>query len=341
MFANLKAQATAAASAAAEQATKAAADIKSRVDTAQAGNKLLSEGGEGMKKKLLAKQASKNATTIDTGFMYGLGKVMSDYKETADKMKMAGDLASEDQDAFKKLGESYGKRAAEFEVEVNRLQATPTPANISEVETDAITILSTKMGAMGLNEKVRSSISGATGSNAPADGGADGETGEKKGFMDKLNEKGKQFSDRANERVANASAGKKMVDEGGDDMVTKLVAKKASRETTAADKALIDQLTKTIEAYGDAESKLKEALSEDKGEEAPSFSSMAEKYGARGTELQALLTRLAPIPEAIETHESERDGILYMTTQMSVKSATASAGVAVTEATKGSGGYPQ
>jgi len=365
MFANLKAQATAVANAAAEQATKAAAQVKERVDTGVAANKLLTEGGEGMKKKLLAKKASKDCTQIDAVFVDKFRKVMSDYKEAADKLKMAGDLASEDQDSFKKFGDLYGKRSAEIEAELGKLQAAPSEvATISPVEFDAIQILSAKMGVAGLSDKARSSVVGLSGSSAAADGGADNETGEKekKGFMDMINEKGKELSDRANERVANAQAGKKMVDEGGDDMVTRLLAKKASYDSTKADTSAIAQLTKAVAAYGDAESKLKEALSEVEGDESSLFSLLAEKYSARGTELQALVARLAPVPEAILAHESERDGIVYLCAQMNVQTAKAQASTAATTATavasaaatqakgamqgaqsagaEGSGGYP-
>jgi len=324
-------QAAAAAQQVGDAASKAASDVKARVDTAQAGKKLLDEGGPGMEKKLLGKYNSREAFKMDNAFVFYINKVTVDYKEAAEKMKTAGALTSPDQKAFQDLAESYLKRAASLEQALGALKPIPAVATISPVESDAITILTTKMQASGLHAKARSSISGATaGGNTTAESSE--APAEKKGFVESMQEKAKAGMDRAKERTENANSGMKIVNEGGDQMKTILLGKKASLDSTLKDTKLLDHLGKTIQYYKDGEANFKESLSEDKGDESPSLKSLQESYAARGAELEAVLSQISPAAVAIDTHESERDGIKYLCAQMGIQSTADSVGSVLEEA---------
>jgi len=337
MFGKLKEQAAAAAKAAAEGAQKLAADTKDRIDTVSAGKKLLDEGGEGMKQKLLAKHASQTATQIDTAFLFHLGKVCDNYKEANVKMQAAGGLPGGEAETFKELGQKYVKRSNELELASSQVKSEPgTQATISPIEADAILILTSKMQAQGLHDKIRSSFSTGAGSEAVAENsnevvGIGEEPESKKGWMDLAKETAAGAPDRAKERLENAKAGKKMVDEGGPDAVTKLLAKKASLDTTASDAFVIKKLEKAVAAYKEAEAKTKEALPQDGGNEAPSFTALAAYFSTRAADLEALLKSLSPVPEAINTPESERDGIRYVVAQQALNTASETASTAAAD----------
>jgi len=322
-IANLKQKAADAAAKLAADATLAATQAKERIDTAQAGKKMLDEGGEDIKVKLLAKSATQEAYTLDFGFAVDLAKVVSGYREAVFPLEAAAALETEEKKAFNDLADAYRKRAAELENSVMQLKGSPEMASISPAEQDAIGILSAKMKAMGLHENVKSSLSAA--SESASRGAEEG------GLVAKAQEKAKLAADRAKERYGNATAGKKMVDAGGAPVTTKLLAKKASLDATAADGKLILRLSKTVEACQAAEAKLKEAqaLPEDAGNEKSAFSMMEATYGIRASELGAVLSMLSPVPDAVENHESERDGIAYLTMQMGLTKAQESASKAV------------
>lgn len=131
------------------------------------------------------------------------------------------------------------------------------------------------------------------------------------------------MTDLAKQRYETANAGKKMVDEGGDEMVTKLMAKKASIDATIFDKKVMDLLTKAIELYGDAESKVKAGLPHASGE-SPAFDELGTDCLARRTELEVFSNGLSPVPDAISVNSEENDAIVYASAHLSIKSATKS-----------------
>lgn len=357
MFAKMKEKATAAALAAADGAQKLAADTKERIDTASAGKKMLDEGGEAMKQKLLAKNASQNAAQTDQVFLALYGTATSNYKKANIKMLEAGGLPGGEAQMFNDLGAAYARRSAELEKGAGQLKTQPgMTATISKAESDAILMLTSKMKAMGLHTKISRSMSSVGGaSNAPISSlpsadpevcadpaavsndvtvdeptaGPDGQA--QQGWMDKAKSAAMDTHSRGKERFGNAKSGKKMVDEGDQDTMTRLLAKKASIDSVAADTKAISQLQMAIEAYKEAEGMLKEALPQDQGNEEPSFQSLADFCRLRGGELEALRESLAPIPEAISTPEAERDAILYLTTQMELKRASSSASAAAAD----------
>jgi hypothetical protein len=357
MFDKLKASAASAANAAAEQAQKAAniaaeqaqktaSDIKARVDTAQAGKKLLDEGGEGMKKKLLAKKASIDATSADYKFTYFIGQQSDAYKDASEKMKTAGAIESDEKQAFQDLSAAYAERASSLEMSLGSLGSLPVKAATSPAETDAISILTAKMTVMGAPSQARRLSkelvgSGSAEADTAATNDAEGEqpetTTRQSTFMEAAKDKAKAVQARATERIGNANAGKKLVDEGGEQIVTTLLAKRASRDSTAADKRVVEYLKLAISLYEDAESQLKEAAPQDSGDDSPTLSSLLETHSKRREELQTVLAKIEQVPEAISIHESENDGIGYLMVKLNLKDAQeqASAQFAATLTTAG------
>eukprot|EP00747_Dinoflagellata_sp_TGD_P164117 gnl/TRDRNA2_/TRDRNA2_183594_c0_seq1.p1 gnl/TRDRNA2_/TRDRNA2_183594_c0~~gnl/TRDRNA2_/TRDRNA2_183594_c0_seq1.p1 ORF type:complete len:393 (-),score=128.91 gnl/TRDRNA2_/TRDRNA2_183594_c0_seq1:126-1304(-) len=119
----------------------------------------------------------------------------------------------------------------------------------------------------------------------------------------------------AKERLDIAQAAKKMVDEGGEPVAAKLLAKKAASDAIASDEKVVSQFAQAVEAYADASSKLKSASVHAK-DESPSFEKLGKDYDTRGNMLKAGLQKLQqPIPEAASTSAVEKDAILIVLTK--------------------------
>eukprot|EP00747_Dinoflagellata_sp_TGD_P059316 gnl/TRDRNA2_/TRDRNA2_151513_c0_seq2.p1 gnl/TRDRNA2_/TRDRNA2_151513_c0~~gnl/TRDRNA2_/TRDRNA2_151513_c0_seq2.p1 ORF type:complete len:217 (-),score=61.49 gnl/TRDRNA2_/TRDRNA2_151513_c0_seq2:6-656(-) len=120
----------------------------------------------------------------------------------------------------------------------------------------------------------------------------------------------------AKERFDIAQAAKKMVDEGGEPMAAKLLAKKAASDAIALDEKVVAQFAHAVELYDDASSKLTSA-SRHVQDQSPSFDKLAKDYGTRGNILRGGLQKLQqPIPEAASTSAVEKDAILIVVTKM-------------------------
>jgi hypothetical protein len=343
MFASLKAQATSAATAAASAAqagAKAAYDgAKERVETAQAGKKMLDEGGEEIKLKLLAKKASTDVVAFDANLVTQLALAIPKYQETVVKMQAAAALPSSEAD-FGRLATVYEARALEIQTGLSKLKVCARVANISPAEKDAIAILSTKLGLSGMHETVRGSVTNRTSissasdstgySNVQPPAAPDASEGAQKSFLEKAQDKVKAATDQAKQRYDTVNAGKKIVDEGGEEAITKLMAKKASTDVIVFDKKVMDLLKKGIELCGDAESKMKAGLPHASGE-SPAFDELALDFGARKQELETLSGGLSPVPEATSVSAEEKDAILYASAHLGVKSV----GKTVTDAAGG------
>jgi hypothetical protein len=327
MFANLKAAAQDAAVKAQEAATKAYEAGKERVETGMAGKKLLDEGGEEMKTKMLAKKASRDLVQFDASIMTQLPKIVADYRDASSKLQSAASSNPE----FSDLGKAYAARADELNSGYSKLQASSgaRQASISPVESDAISILTAKGAASGFGDKVRSTVAGSSSTSTNA-----GYTNDqppvapseepKKSILETAQDKAKEAADKAKQRLDTANTGKKMVDEGGEQVAAVLLAKKASIDTTAFDTRIVELLTQAVASYKEAEHLTRQSLQSASGE-SPSFSDLEADFKRRGDEFEAFLSSLAPIPRTLDASQEEKDGIMYLSAKLGVKSATDSA----------------
>merc|ERR1719407_456894 len=132
----------------------------------------------------------------------------------------------------------------------------------------------TVMGAPSQARRLSKELvgSGSAEADTAATNDAEGEqpetTTRQSTFMEAAKDKAKAVQARATERIGNANAGKKLVDEG-------------------------------------AESQLKEAAPQDSGDDSPTLSSLLETHSKRREELQTVLAKIEQVPEAISIHESE------------------------------------
>lgn len=331
MFANLKAAATDAAKKAQAAATTAYEAGKERVETGMAGKKLLDEGGEEMKTKMLAKKASKDLAHVDLSIFVQMTKVVADYREASNKMLSVPSPHSSPK--FEELGKAYAARADALSTGCSRLRVKPRVAGISPVEADAISILTAKGAASGMGDKIRSSVAGSSSNStgytsdqppvAPSDA-------PKKSILETAQDKAQSVADQAKQRYDTANTGKKMVDEGGEPVAAMLLAKKASIETTAFDKKIMDQLAKAIASYKEAADLTRASLPNAVGE-TPSFSELEADFKGRGDELEAFLSGLAPIPSTIDATQEEKDAIKYLSAKLGIKSATDTANALVSD----------
>jgi hypothetical protein len=142
----------------------------------------------------------------------------------------------------------------------------------------------------------------------------------KKGILETAQDKAKSVADQAKQRYDTANTGKKMVDEGGDQVAAMLLAKKASIDTTAHDKKIMDQLATAVASYKEAESLTRQSLPHASGE-MPSFDDLAADFKGRGDELEAFLSGLSSVPSTVDVNQMEKDGIVYLSAKLGLKSA--------------------
>jgi len=126
----------------AQQATKNATELaqqaQARVETAQAGKKLLDEGGPDMEAKLLAKKTAADAVNLDKSIVAKLADNAQIYADAAQKMKAAG---GDDNSA---LAQAYEARAQALNSALELLTPVPNAPEITTMENDAIQILLAK-----------------------------------------------------------------------------------------------------------------------------------------------------------------------------------------------------
>jgi len=303
----------------AQEAGKKAYDAgKERLDTATAGKKLLDEGGEEVKTKMLAKKASRDIGPFDASIMVQLARIVVDYRDVSSK------FSSQPAPNFAELGKAYEARADDLINGYSKLRVQPRVASISPVETDAISILTAKGAGTGLGDKIRASVTGGSSNStgytadqpplAPSDG-------PKKSILETAQDKAKSVADQAKQRYDTANTGKKMVDEGGEQVAAMLLAKKASIDTTAFDKKIMDQLAKAVVSYREAENLTRQSLPNASGE-SPAFADLEADFKGRGDELEAFLSGLSPVPTTIDASQEEKDAIVYLSAKLGLKSAT-------------------
>mmetsp|Transcript_49965 Transcript_49965/g.88822 ORF Transcript_49965/g.88822 Transcript_49965/m.88822 type:complete len:411 (-) Transcript_49965:56-1288(-) len=341
MFDSLKKNLATAASAAQAGANSAMSAAKDRLDTAQAAKKLLDEGGEPMAAKLLAKKASTDVVYSDTKFFnIDLQHAFGQYCVAAQAMKEALDHAAGESPTFADLANKYDARAAEFKAILDTLRTIPEKVSVSPVEKDATAIVVTKTTASGAAAGVRKSLTGLLGgaggaggadasnaSNAPSggypEGGAAAAGSSSSGGYPTGGAVGSWLSNAANstkERVQTAMPGKSMVDEGGEPMVAKLLAKKASVDATSFDTKLMPQLAVLVGSYYEAAKKLRESAASSAGE-SPAFEALAAQYEARSSALKRAMDGLSAVPAPATVSVTEKNAIIYMVAHLKVKDA--------------------
>lgn len=339
MFASLKKNLETAASAANAGVNSAITAAKDRSDTMMAAKKLLDEGGEPMVAKLLAKKASTDAVYYDMKlFNVDLQQAFGTYLVAAQRMKDAVDQAPGESPPFATLANEYDSRAVEFKAMIDTLRRFPEKATVSPVEKDATAGAVAKTTATSTTSAARKSLTGLLGgagaagaageadasnaSNAPSGGypsGAEAGSSSSGGYA----AVGSWLQNAANatkERVQAVMPGKAMVDEGGEPMIAKLLAKKASVDATSLDQKLMPQLASLVASYYQAAAKLRESAKIAEGE-SPAFEALAEQYEARSTELKRALDGLSTIPTPATVSAAEKNGILYIVANVKVRDA--------------------
>jgi hypothetical protein len=250
--------------------------------------------------------------------MVQLSSIVGEYRLASTK------LASVEAPNFAELAKAYESRADELSTGISKLRVQTRVASISPVEADAITILEAKSAPSGLLSGLRSSLTGSSSNStagytndqppvAPSDA-------PQKSILESAQDKAKSVADQAKQRYDTANTGKKMVDEGGDQVAALLLAKKASIDTTAHDKKVMEQLAKAVASYKEAETLTTQSLPHASGE-MPSFDDLAADFKGRGDELEAFLSGLSPVPSTVDVNQMEKDGIVYLSAKLGLKSA--------------------
>eukprot|EP00933_Yihiella_yeosuensis_P034678 TRINITY_DN2815_c0_g1_i1.p1 TRINITY_DN2815_c0_g1~~TRINITY_DN2815_c0_g1_i1.p1 ORF type:complete len:390 (+),score=125.02 TRINITY_DN2815_c0_g1_i1:99-1268(+) len=321
MFAKLKESAKSAASEGYAAASSAATAAKARVDVGLSAKKLLDEGGETVAAMLLAKQATQESENMDKMLANNVEDVVAAYDAASLQMTEASKLVeSNAPNEFQQLAGDYHARAALLRDLLPRLKQSPAPAaTMSPVEADAVVMLRAKLKASGLRQSV-SSIA-ETSSEA---GTGSAWLSKARGSLDATKEVAGDRLVRIGERVEAAMPGKKMVDEGGDEVKVKLLAKKASQDAVALDVRINGFLKAAVEAYDLSLQKIKESV-ELSPQESSTFESIRPAAEGRSQTLKEMMSCLPPMPQAATVSAEEKNGILYLLANMTFDSAKSSA----------------
>eukprot|EP00930_Biecheleria_cincta_P055424 TRINITY_DN41744_c0_g1_i1.p1 TRINITY_DN41744_c0_g1~~TRINITY_DN41744_c0_g1_i1.p1 ORF type:complete len:368 (-),score=80.73 TRINITY_DN41744_c0_g1_i1:444-1547(-) len=313
---------------------------KGRIDIARAAKQMLDDGGEGVKQTLLAKNDSKNATTKDRQTCSRLSETIAAYDVSVGTIEAALVFrdadhwnSSDEWNRFERLAAEYKARAALMQTEISNLQSVPDPPDISAIEEDAISLLLTRMNLFGTDAKepmvpsevsdntpsqnsddstaASASVSEATASStAPASAAATAEVG----LVQRARESAQAARQAANEWVETAEEGKKMASEGGEAMIAKLVAKKASVDSTSMDQNALTHMASVCEAYEKAVQSIRaaeELKSRDDTSEPSVMLTLATNYQTRMEDIRRVLKMLTSVPENTGLSSSEQDALVY------------------------------
>merc|ERR1719433_297131 len=110
---------------------------------------------------------------------------------------------------------------------------------------------------------------------------------------------GAAMAAKAQERIETAQGGKKMLDEGGPEVEARLLAKKTATDAVTLDRSVVSKLSDAVQIYKEAAEKMKAS---DDGK-------LASDYDKRAKDLQAVLDKLAEVPEAPPVSPIEQDAI--------------------------------
>mmetsp|Transcript_80237 Transcript_80237/g.132637 ORF Transcript_80237/g.132637 Transcript_80237/m.132637 type:complete len:176 (-) Transcript_80237:1333-1860(-) len=142
----------------------------------------------------------------------------------------------------------------------------------------------------------------------------------------------------AKDRLDTAQAAKKLLDEGGEPMAAKLLAKKASTDVVYSDTKFFNiDLQHAFGQYCVAAQAMKEALDHAAGE-SPTFADLANKYDARAAEFKAILDTLRTIPEKVSVSPVEKDATAIVVTKTTASGAAAGVRKSLTGLLGGAGG---
>eukprot|EP00929_Paragymnodinium_shiwhaense_P082538 TRINITY_DN43520_c0_g1_i1.p1 TRINITY_DN43520_c0_g1~~TRINITY_DN43520_c0_g1_i1.p1 ORF type:complete len:419 (+),score=161.27 TRINITY_DN43520_c0_g1_i1:62-1318(+) len=305
-IANLKAQAQRAAQQVSEQAQATYKQGKERLETGLAGKKLLDDGGQPMEAYLLAKKASHDARVLDGKLSTATGVLIDAYDSAVQRMEAVSEKTEqaetpEAQQIKACLGMHKAKTAELKKVLNSRIfDACPLEAAANAVERDAISILATKRGVMGVRQSVVDvaadprKLTGGYGaaqpvpaapvdSNVPhadaalaregyaATPGGPPPTAAAASSSGTISDKAKEVVDAGKQRIGVLQAGKKISDEASQDEWKNLVilAKKAMLDAFQLDEKFVALFKQTISAWDDAAEKTTNSVAYDKDPSRP------------------------------------------------------------------------
>jgi hypothetical protein len=242
MFGKLKEAAAAGASAAVAAGTSVANAAEEKLDEGVAAKKMVDEGGETMAQKLLAKKASWENQLLDKQIMLQVSAMVSKYEDTIAQLEASAASAEDECPGFDILIRAYGSRAEKYKMGLAELQdasVAPNALDVSNVEYHAINLVCLKKGMNGITKEQ----AGGLFQNVKESAGGYKVLGMGP-YAGSLSVLGDRFSA--------AMPGKELVDEGGQPVALKLLAKAATLTAVAMDKKLFSSLGEAIDAYTNA-----------------------------------------------------------------------------------------
>jgi len=256
-----------------EQVDLAKQAAHDRVQIAKAGKKLLDEGGESTAQLVVAKNASIAASDIDRSIASRVQVGLVHLENSVAKLRMAQSNTN-----FSQLADEHEARAATCRRISHMLEMPASCADMSPEERDALAIVKaremrasvmsrTSDGLENMRQKTLASVTsaGTTQGDAIAHSSRisepTSEATQASTLLEGLQEKARagleQVREVAKSRLETATAGKRLLDDGGDSVAQVVVAKKACLDAADLDRDVAQRVQSAIAMFDDSAAKLR------------------------------------------------------------------------------------
>lgn len=261
-----------------EQARQAGHVAKERVKTAADGKRLLDDGGESVEELVMAKHASRNAVEAEKRLMNRLHVAIIKLDDSAAKLKQAqARQGNEESSDFAQLADEHEARAAACRRIVGMLDDETSFADMTPEECDALAIVLAKAGCASALDKASDGFDNAkqkalasmmsirshaeSGGANTSEQAADASQAPTllQSLQDRAHYNLQNAKQAATDRVESASAGKQLLDGGGESVAQAIVAKKASLDAAEIDRDVAQRAQSALEMFEDSAVKLKAA----------------------------------------------------------------------------------
>lgn len=314
-----------------EQAAVASQAAKDRIQVAKDGKKLLDEGAELAAEAVVAKKASQTAADMDQGVATRVHIAIVKLEASVKKLRYTSSVQeTQTQRHFSELAEEHERRVAIFRQIAGMLEKPASSAAMSPEECDALAIVQAKAGCVKalsktsdsfgiVRQRTLASVSSMYTSVSTRNVEASDNAQHAPTLLEGLQERAclglHNAKEMANNRVETARAGKKLLDDGGEDTAVVVVAKKASVDAAEIDRIVADSVKSAILMFDESSAKLK-AVSQAQGDgNVSSYSDLAqigEEHEIRAHVYRQISNLLESSIGSSDLHPAEWDALSFV-----------------------------
>lgn len=312
-----------------EQVGLASQAANERLKVARAGKKLLDEGGEGVAVAVMAKKASIDASALERSISNRVSVAVFKLGDSTAKLRTAQHASEGEGNAgFSQCADDHEARAATYRQIAHLLEIPASCAEMSPAESDALAIVQAKTGCVtvlsraseGLEcvrQRTMASMSsayaaaGQTDARAPQMSHATGEAPTLLQSMHTRAQAGLQIVQQAaSDRIETAKAGKRLLDERGDNVAKEVVAKKAAADALDIDRDVAQRVQTAIVLFEESAVKLKSVqLGHQLEVGQPDVSQLADEHEKRANTYKQIAVMLEERVASMDMNQAEMDAL--------------------------------